>query len=209
MTLTIHEALSKIKLYTAKINSAMNEQFVVANRENNTKIDGVSITEKTEKFKSNFESLNSLIKNRNELKKAIAASNAVTSISIGDKEYTIVEAIEEKNFIPTKKLVLRNLKAQYDRAVAKANLENEKLPQAAENYLATIGMTDKNGRSKDEITEAYNTYIKVNTWSLIDPCKLGDKIKEMEDEIAEFEANIDFRLSESNATTVIEVDLLG
>ena len=40
---------------------------------------------------------------------------------------------------------------------------------------------------------------------MIDPCKLSDKIKALEDEIEEFEANVDFALSESNALTQIEV----
>ena len=40
---------------------------------------------------------------------------------------------------------------------------------------------------------------------MIDPCAIDGLIKDLEDNISEFENNVDYALSESNSTTVINI----
>ena len=48
---------------------------------------------------SDFQSLNDLIKRRNQVKNAIVSSNAVTKVTVGGQTMTVAEAIEYKTII--------------------------------------------------------------------------------------------------------------
>ena len=45
-----------------------------------------------------------------------------------------------------------------------------------------------------------------NMYVLLNPNKIGQFLEEMDKEIRDFETEVDFKLSESNATTLIEVE---
>jgi homogentisate 1,2-dioxygenase len=150
---------------------------------------------------------NALVNNYRTLKSAVAMSNANTTITIGDKTYTIVEAIEEKHFAENRLQHLRYMRRSYEQAQNQANMNNASLPKAAENFVASLNMSEKNGTPREEIKKSMDQYIADNTWELVDPNKMGEFLKKMEDDIVEFQSNIDFKLSESNATTVIDVTL--
>jgi hypothetical protein len=207
--MTIHEALSRIKTTQSRISNAANSQFVIANRHNNAKIDGKDVSVKIEEFKANKQRFEALVRNYRLLKSAVAMSNANTKITIGEKEYTVVEAIEEKHFCEDRKAYLRIIQRAYDNAITTANINNTKVPEAAERFIASLNMSEKNGTSKDEIRKNMDKYIEDNTWEIIDPNEMSTWIKKMEDDITEFMSNIDFKLSESNATTVIDIDLVS
>jgi hypothetical protein len=181
--------------------------FVIANRHNNTRIDGITISEKSVELQANKQSYEALVANRRAIKKAIAMSNATTTVIVSGKEMTVVEAIEEKHFTQTLKDNLRCMKRQYETEKGKANVENANLPAASERYLNSINMNEKNGYSKDDIKTVLDKFVADNTYELVDPNKMGEWLTKMEDEINDFLTNIDFKLSESNATTVIEVEI--
>jgi hypothetical protein len=205
--MTIHEALSRLKVMEARLEKASSATFVVANRHNNAKIDGKPIDDKVVELTAAMQHYNALVNNYRKLKSAVAMSNAKTTITIGDKTYTIVEAIEEKHFTEKRLAHLRYMRRSYEMAQNLANGNNAKLPEAAERFVASLNMSEKNGNSREDIKKAMDQYIADNTWELIDPNKMGEFLKKMEDEIVEFQSNIDFKLSESNATTVIDVTL--
>lgn len=206
MKMTIHEALSRIKTTEKRIAVAANAQFLAANRHNNSKIDGKDIADKISEFKAAKQSYEALVNNYRVLKSAVAMSNAATTITVGTKTYTIVEAIEEKHFCEDRLSYLRTIRRSYEMALANVNSNNAKVPEQAERFVASLNMSEKNGNSKDDIKKTMDAYITDNTWELVDPNNVGEWLKEMENEIVEFTSNIDFKLSESNATTVIDVE---
>ena len=64
----------------------------------------------------------------------------------------------------------------------------------------------KEGKTNtDEIEKTRKDFIFNNTFELVDPIKVKDKIDSLEKEISEFESEIDAALSVSNAVTEIEV----
>jgi hypothetical protein len=207
MRITLHEALSKIKTIDKRLNNAAVATFVIANRHNNTRIDGKDIPTVTKELIAAKQRFEALVNNRRILKNAIAMSNAVTKITVAGKEYTVVEAIEEKHFAENRLAYLRSIRRNYETAQNTANTKNAILPDAAEKFVASLNMSEKNGSSKEDIRKTMETYIADNTWELIDPNKVGEWITAMDTEITDFVDNIDFKLSESNATTVIEVEL--
>jgi nucleoside-triphosphatase THEP1 len=63
--------------------------------------------------------------------------------------------------------------------------------------------SSKAGDAEKEIVESVEKIYKMD---FIDPVNLSDEIEKLENEIAEFNNNIDYVLSESNSTTYIEVE---
>ena len=57
----------------------------------------------------------------------------------------------------------------------------------------------------DVITALTDTFMKNNKADLIDPLGLEAKIKELSEELDNFETNVDWVLSESNGRTTITV----
>ena len=51
-------------------------------------------------------------------------------------------------------------------------------------------------------------FVKENSYSILDPLKLEEKIVKLEKEISDFEVNVDAALSVSNAVTSVTVQLL-
>lgn len=204
--MSVHRALSELKTYNSRINKAIKSSFVQANKKNNNKIDGISIEEFVKKLQGNFDSAKSLIENKKKLKAAIVLSNASTKVTIGNKEYTVAEAIERKQLLVDEKSFLDNLKFQYENQVRFINNKNDKLPQLLEQYLqAVLGEKDK--RTVEDIEAHTKNFYSREEYILIDPMNINEYIEELENDIITFETNVDYVLSESNATTFIEVDL--
>ena len=134
------------------------------------------------------------------IKRKIAEINSTTKVKIGSKEMTIQEALIEKSTIlPLKqarlakyKKLLNDARNQFDAA----HMENEeKIQKNIQDRKDVI--TEEQARKEIETTR---------TVSMIDPLKLADEIKNLEEELTEFEGNVDFALSEVNSTTFIEID---
>jgi len=106
-----------------------------------------------------------------------------------------------------KKELLSMLNRQYVDAIRITEKENgETLQQKAENYV--IGLYgSKDGKVNiEEIENTKKQFIVNNTFELVDPIKVRDKIDNLEKEISEFETEIDAALSCSNSLTEIEIE---
>lgn len=205
--MTIHQALSTLKLLDKKISSKLNGEFIGVKVVNAEKTNGIPTTDYEKDLKSRYDSVQALIKNNAKIKSAIDASNATTIVTIGGKSMTVQEAIVRKHLIETDMRLLANLKSQYECARKTVNNENDKLPAAAERYVTAVLSADKAGKKPEEIEAMKNEYIAKNTRELADPNNLKNEIDRLESDILEFQSNVDYKLSESNSTTVIEVDL--
>jgi len=204
-TMTIHRALAELKIIGSRIERAIGDTvFVVANRHSNIRIQGLTITDFTLEMRSRHRSASDLIRRRDALKKAIVLSNAVTTVLISGAEYTVAEAIEMKNTgIEYKKLLLQEMRKQYETAANQCLRENEGLTTKADNYIT--GMFNKIDMTKpsDEMQKTRADYVTQNTYELVESIKVLDEIKALEVEIAEFMTEVDSILSVSNALTEI------
>lgn len=206
-TMTIHRALVELKTLDARITKTINETtFVTSNKHSNTKINGKSIEDFTKSVKENISSIRTLINRREALKKAVTQSNAVTKVTVGGIEYTVAEAIEaKKKGILLYANLYNAMSSQYKKAVNIVEKENgDKLTLAADAFVTGMyGNKDKNARG-EEADVARQSYIKANSYDLIDPLDATKYIKELEDYVETFNNDVDAALSVSNATTVIE-----
>ncbi len=208
-TMTVHKALSELKVIDDRIKLAIVDGvFIKTNKHSNEKIDGLTILDFQKVIQGDFDRVSDLIKRQAAIKRAVTLSNAVTKVSISDTEYTVAEAIWMKNHgMDMEKTFLERLKNQY--TMAKMVLEQQNgntLEERAEKYV--LGMYgQKEGKTNtDEIEKAKREYIKSNTYDIIDPIKIAEKIDAFEKKISDFMVEVDSALSVSNAVTEIAVE---
>ncbi len=205
--MSVHRGLAEIKLYDRKIESATRNQFVVANKVSNKNIGGRNLDEVRNVIKGNFDSVVALIENRKRIKQALVNSNANTKVTIGTIEYTVAEAIERKNSVQYDLSFLQSLKQQYAQANNTVEQNNAQLPSKLETYLVSV-LGEKSSRTSDDIKSYTKVFEDSNKFELIDPAKIADYITKYENEINDFSTQVDYTLSEINATTFIDVDLV-
>lgn len=152
---------------------------------------------------SNFQSIVDLIDRRKKIKSAIVSSNATTKVSICGAEMTVAEAIETKSSIKHKKNLLAVLKSQYGTSVSNVEAINAKVRRDIE----TKSNRDSGDKEKQQMSleDFSKTYVSLHGVELFDPLKISQKIEQLEQFIVQFEQEIDYILSEKNATTFIEV----
>nr|WP_197494703.1 hypothetical protein [Solibacillus silvestris] len=204
--ISLHRALSELKMLSERIQSATYRVVLArANRKSNEKIEGMSIDEYKKEMQGSYDKVTSLIQYRNKLKALVVESNAKTIVKIGVNEMTVAEAIERKQSIAYEKDLLNHLRRQYFEAIDEVTAANEALPEKLENYLINILGSKEKQSSSDEVKLHTDTFMKRNEYELIDPMQVKKTIDELAAKIEEFESEVDAVLSESNATTFIEI----
>lgn len=207
--MTVHKALAELKILDSRINDAICAGvYCITNKHSNEKIKGINVEEYKKVMQGGYDKVKDLIDRNDAIKKAVTLSNAKTMVTIGEKEYTVAEAIAMKNFgIENKEEFLLTLKSQYNKAQAEILRHNgADLDKRAEEYV--IGLYgSKEGKTDTEVYEkTKKEFIKTNQFELVDPIGILDKIETLEKEIDAFKADVDAALSTSNAITEIEIN---
>lgn len=205
-TMSVHRGLAELKLLNSRIDYAVDEGvFCTYNKRSNTKIHGMDIQDYKDKvIKSSFDKVRSLIERRQKIKSAIVISNAITEIEVAGIKMTKAEAIDRKLSIEYDKSFLNALKYQYSIAINKIEENNETLTNRADAQINLL-YQNKDNIDPNKIQSLKNDFINENIFDLIDPIDIKDKFEKLEKEIEDFETEIDFKLSESNALTMIEI----
>lgn len=207
-TMTIHKALSELKILDDRIEKTIEAQkLCVMNKHSNTKIDGVSIDEFCENVKSGYDKVVDLICRRKAIKRAVVLSNATTEVEIAGVKYTVAEAIEMKNHgIELDECFLGQMQSRYTNAMAIDAMKNgDSLTEKAENYVATV-FGSKEKSNPEDFQRAMDDFIKNNAYDFIDPLGIKERMEEIEAYIDNFKSEVDSALSVSNAMTTIEVE---
>ena len=207
MQISITRALSELKVLQKRFDKEVSQLNVISVQHGLTLMKNSSVKPEdfSEKAKAQLQSVEDLQKRIHLIKTKIQQSNAITMVKIGTQEMTVLEAIIKKSLLENQKDLLARLKKQ----LILANDNFEAATMSNENKIAKQ-LEDATKNSTVKLDLEVEKQIKASVESLypikmIDPCKLSDKVKALEDEIEEFEANVDFALSESNALTQIEV----
>jgi len=207
LTMSIHRALGELKTYDDRISRATEQDFVLANKKSNDKIKGKTIEETKQQIKGGFASFYALTENQRRIKAAVVLSNAATKVQIGGKEYTVAEAIERKAKIHHEETFLLILKRQFKTQNEIVEDENDLLPSKLESYLQSI-LGEKDKRTPDDIASHTKAFEERNKYELLDPSDISTQIKQLEEQVTNFKTEVDYILSESNATTFVEVELV-
>lgn len=208
-TMTIHKALAELKVLESRImNTVGDGTYCVANKHSNEKINGVSVEDYKKVMQGAYDKAIDLITRYKAIKKAVTLSNAKTVVKIGEEEYTVAEAIWMKNHgIEFDELLLNELREQYNKAQAKILKQNgNDLEQRAEQYVVGIYGSKEGKTNTDDFEKTKQDFITSQTFELVDPIGILEKIEVLEEKISAFKAEVDAALSTSNALTVIEVN---
>lgn len=209
--MSVTRALAELKRLDDRLNRMTTDQLifvsVAVGQGDKQKVLGVSDTVQNvvSQIQSNRDRVNSMIEQRAKIKAAVVASNAATKVKLGSREMTVAEAIELKKSIDAQRNILATCRRQVIRANALVAQQNAALEAQIETNLATIYGNEK-GKVDASMFEAIaKPQREQKEASLIDPIKINDLIKSLEEEISLVETELDFTLSESNAKTEIEI----
>ena len=209
--MSVTRALAELKRLDDRLNRMTTDQSifvsVAVGKGDKQKVLGVSDTVQNvvSQIQSNRDRVNSMIEMRAKIKSAVVASNAATKVKLGALEMTVAEAIELKRSIDVKRNMLNTYRRQVIQANALVYSQNATLDAQIETNLATIYGNEK-GKVDASMFEAIaKPQREQKEASLIDPIKINDLIKSLEEEISLVETELDFTLSEINAKTEIEV----
>lgn len=208
-TMTIHKALAELKILESRIMKTVGDgTYCVANKHSNEKINGVSVEEYKKVMQGAYDKAVDLITRYKAIKKAVTLSNAKTVVKIGEEEYAVAEAIWMKNHgVEFDELLLNELREQYNKAQAKILKQNgNDLEQRAEQYVVGIYGSKEGKTNTDDFEKTKQDFITSQTFELVDPIGILEKIEALEEKISVFKAEVDAVLSTSNALTVIEVN---
>lgn len=207
--MTIHKALAELKIIDDRIESAIKSAtFCVANRHSNEKINGVSVETFKVTMQGHYDKATDLIKRRNAIKRAVVLSNATTKVVINGAEYTVAEAIEMKNHgIEHEEYLYGALRAQYNKCQAEILRNNGKeLEDRAEKYVTGIYGSREGKVNTEDFERTKKDYITAQTYELVDPIDILNKMNDLEEYISVFKSEVDAALSTSNAITEIEIN---
>jgi len=200
--LTILEALNELKLLRNRINKLLQTQFVGYWKSDESKTKE-SICSSS---KSNYQSVQDLIKRMCNIKAKIMQSNATTFVTIGKTQYTIAEAIAMKEIICQDEALLARLKEQYTDSLENIEEYNVSRQRKIDFLLEKNFSKDTGKASADDIRTITEMYQKKYYIELIDPLDIKTEIENLEDFITTFQNNVNTKLSHSNAITKIIID---
>ena len=162
-----------------------------------------TIADFSAKAETQIQSLTDMLNTRDALKAAIIQSNAVTKITIGGKEVTVAQAIEQKRSIVLRQNLLAKVKSQ-------VNLGNALLVKRTAEFEGGLSvkldtLLGRDRATKGEDVEGITKPLRERGEpSLLDPVGMVAYSEKLDTEIDDFLTEVDFALSESNARTEVE-----
>lgn len=200
MEYTVTRALAELKLLEKRIQKSIDSSHFVTTQ---SKTKAMDVEKFNREASSNYQSIRDLLNLRNRLKVEIVKSNANTLVKIGPHEYSVAEAIERKRSISFEKNLLTKLQQQ--KTESKNLMDNhEAVVKSKLDRLLEVEFGKDVKSNVDNVNTITKSYLENNKMVLIDPLNIDEKIKLLENDIEEFEKNVDFALSESNARTTIK-----
>lgn len=200
-TVTLDTISSKNK----ELNFIFCDYFVGKNEK--SKLTQETEEEATKRIKSQIQKIQALLSNYQTLCKAINKANNETNVTIAGKTMSIVEAIALKsgNTISLMNAFANKLAADLKAVTLKVDQVNNAVndEDVINNYLSTILGDD---RSEEQIDLLTNQYHETRDARLFDPANIRDYALEYKTFVEDFTAEVDFKLSEINATTKITVE---
>lgn len=200
--ISVTRALAQIKSLNDRIEKGIVTPFVtyVVGGKHAT---GKQVVDIEVQLKASLQSVKDLIEARKQLKSAVVRSNSTTVVKIADKEFTVAEAIERKGSIALEQRLLHQLKGQQQQVQAKVEKDNVEMTRRLDALLLTAVGKDRSV-SKEEQEAISAPFRAQNEAKALDPSDISKTIEVLEKDIDAFLLEVDYALSEVNATTFIE-----
>lgn len=205
--MSIHRALAELKVLDSRIHKVIeNIEPYGMIKGKSTEVHGTNKTSTAfiNNAKSDLQSVLDLIKRKTAIKSAIVHSNSITQVVIADKVMSVADAITRKDLIGLENLMLTHIKNAQVRIKQEIESKNtyveDNLQRVLENAFGKDGVKTDPSAVKD-ISDSFR---ETNSWKLVEGVS-DNQLEKLSNEIEDFMVNVDAVLSESNATTFIEV----
>lgn len=208
-TMTIHKALAELKILDARIaKEIQNGSYCAANKHSNEKINGIPVSDFEKAVQGTYDKVTDFLKRQEAIKRAVTLSNAKTVVNISGKDYTVAEAIWMKNHgIELKAFLINVMDKQYKQAQAEVNRQNgDDLEKRADQYVTAIYGQKEGKTNYTDIEKVRKDFLEANSYEIIDPINVPEKLEALRKEIDSFMAEVDSALSVSNALTEIIIE---
>lgn len=209
-TMSITRALTRAKTIEKQLTRLVESQYVVTLMKREVDDESDVYQDNLKMTKSNFDQFNDLFAELNNIKAAVRKSNEVTKVVIGGEELSVADALVYKNTIVYRNNFLdritrenRNAESRVEQSKINADnkfatvrenlIKNSQGQDVSEDYLKTV-LTEEERRLKKAIVEVKVSGIK----------DVNEYIEAERKRIDTFIEEVDYVLSESNATTIIE-----
>lgn len=203
--ITVTRALTQVKTLDERIAKfATGNEPLLSYKVGQKSAGGRPIQEVEQTIQAGYQSVTDLIAQRNRLKAAIIRSNAETKVTIAGVTMTVAEAIERKGSIRLDTALLQSMRSQLGAATAKVEQLNRAM-EADLQQLMTAAVGKDRQVSEAELSAIRDPFVAQKQATLIDPLDLAKQISVLDRIITEFNSEVDFVLSESNATTKIVI----
>lgn len=153
-----------------------------------------------------YQSIRDLIARRDKIKRAIIRSNGQVKVMISKRTYTVQEAIDRKASIQWEKTLLRKMQEQRSLMLNEMERHNTGVQSKLDKLLESQFGSKDSKSNKDDLASISDSYRKSNLATLVDPLQLDKEIEKLSLLIEEFEKEVDFVLSESNALTKVKIE---
>jgi len=207
MEMTLTRALNEVKLIEKKIMKYAGSDLTWVSISKNGKIGPRAIdAQKLESVvKENKSSFVDLVTRRNMIKRRILTANNSTTLTVDGVMYSIAEAIDLKSFIETEKIVYRTMIAQIRNVDANFVDQQEAVDDLVERTITNALQGD--GKKDPTLVSGIEKSVRDNNKIVLeDPCGIREWATNKLESVDTFLNEIDFSLSEINATTKISVD---
>jgi len=201
--ISVTRALAQVKSLNDRIARTTAQAFI-SNVVGGKHPSGKPAQEISEILKANLQSVQDLIKQRKALKAAIVRSNAVTTVTIAGVVQTVAEAIERKSSIALEQTLLGTLRQQQAQQIALVERTNVSVQQRLDDLIRTAVGKDRKV-DEAELKAITGPFEAQNKAEVLDPSDVTKVIDALAAEIDAFLLEVDFALSEVNATTKVEV----
>lgn len=209
MEMTVQRALNELNTLENRIDKRLSDFRIIGTRknsENRVSETREPVADFAVRAKAIMDSADALLKRQQQLKHAIMTSNAQTMIEVAGVTYSVMTAIDRKRTIESEKQVLACMKQALRNAETKVSRENDKVEDYIQRQVLAMASGDLANKKDEFITSFEKSYRDKNGWDLVDPLGLRDLIEKREQEILDFELEIDTALTVSNAITKIVIE---
>lgn len=212
--ITVTRALSELKTLSKRIDSSITQLKSIVSVKVGDRLappnQHITPADFEQAAKSDLQSYTDLLNRYISIKSAIQKSNHTTEVKVGDKTYTVEEALVMKSCIWFKESALVQLKESSTSAKMKFEDCIKKNQDYVDRMMAESGGSSdekKKGSMVEARKDAEDYVEKRRKVEMVDPCEVDKLIKSLSSEIETFKCNIDYALSEVNSNTYIYIEI--
>lgn len=201
--MSLHRIIATIKATEAQLAGIAGQQFVYqATGEDTSEYDAYRAASQ-----SNYDKLQSAIKNLATLKAKRNLANSTTAVTIAGVTMTIDQALAYKASLPYKVQLINTLQAQFVNGQRQQEASQARIEEKINQQVSVMFAGTKKA-SEDEVNIVRNSVERGLKITLLHGAGLKERIDVLKAEVAAFTTEVDYVLSEANATTVVDVELV-